>query len=136
MFPYHGENPTSFGEIWQIDMSFAFWPTSGNFLGGYAPKNVKKENFPELTHCSAIFRVKISKAKLKEQMERILESTISTSWEDLYLDLLWGTKEARQVPRKKQSEFCEHHSAAKEKVKADPEQGVSQQLWQDDWMTD
>lgn len=81
-------------------------------------------------HCSAICRVKISKAKLKEQAERVLESTSFTSWGDLYLDLLWGAKETRQVPRKKQSEFCDHHSAVKEKVKADPERGVSGQLWQ------
>lgn len=53
-------------------------------------------------HCSAVCRVKLSKAKLKEQAEGVLESTSFTSWEDLDLDRLWGTKEARQVPRKKQ----------------------------------
>lgn len=96
MFPKNGENPTSLEEIWQIDMSFAFWPTSGNFLGGYAPKNVKKENLPKFTHDSAICSLRISKTKLKDQMERILESTICTYDEDFYLYLLWGTKESRQ----------------------------------------
>lgn len=101
----------------------------GIFLEEMFLKMSKRKTFLSY-HCSAICRVKISKAKLKDQAERVLEPTISTSWEDLYLYLLWGTKEARQVPRKKQSEFCGHHSAAKEKVKADPEQGVSQQRWQ------
>lgn len=58
MFPYSAESPNSLVEMWQFDMPFTFWLTSGNFLREYAPKYAPKGNLPKRTHYSANSGVK------------------------------------------------------------------------------
>lgn len=137
MFPYHGENPTSLGEIWQIDVYLPFDLLLGIFSEDMLLKMSKRKTFLSLP-----IAVPLQGQNIQSQVKGagILESTISTSWEDFYLDLLWGTKEARQIPRKKQSEFFSRVRSpfsCKGKGESGPRAGcltAASTSWLDDWL--